>query len=50
VLVEQIDEPGEVGQRSGEAIDFVYDDDINPAVADIRQKFLQAGRSIDPPE
>ena len=41
--VEQLDELGEVGQGTGEPIDLVDDDNIDPAVADVRQQSLQRG-------
>ena len=45
MLVEQLDEPSEVGERSGQAIDLVDDDNVDPALFDVGQQFLQ-GRSF----
>ena len=39
--IEQLDQLCEVGQRSGEAIDLVDDDDVDLAGSDIVQKLLQ---------
>ena len=39
--IEQFDQFCEVGQRSGEAIDLVDDDDVDLAGSDIVQKPLQ---------
>ena len=39
--IEQFDQFCEVGQRSGEAIDLVDEDDVDLAASDIVQKPLQ---------
>jgi hypothetical protein len=41
--VEQFDQLGKIGQRSGQAIDLVYHDDIKLPRADIIQQSLQVG-------
>ena len=41
--VEQLDQLGEVGQGTGQPVDLVDDDDIDPAVPDVRQQSLQRG-------
>src|ERR1700686_3731790 len=41
VLIEQLDELGEVGQRPGQAIDLVDHDDVDPALLDVGEQFLQ---------
>jgi hypothetical protein len=41
VGIEQLDQFCEVGQRSGEAIDLVDDDDVDLPASDIFQKLLQ---------
>src|SRR5271156_4161115 len=38
--IEQLDHPGEVGQGPGQAIDLVYDHDIDRALADTSQHLL----------
>ena len=38
--VEQLDHSGEVGQRSGQAIDLVHDHDIDRALANVRHELL----------
>jgi hypothetical protein len=43
VLVEQLRQLGEIGQRTGQAVDLVDDDDIDLAVADVAQQPLQRG-------
>ena len=43
--VEHVDDLGEVGERPGQAIDLVDDDDVNLAGLDVRQKPLQ-GRAL----
>ncbi len=45
VLVEQFDQLGKVGQRAGQAIDLVDDDDVDLAGSDIVQQPLQ-GRAV----
>ena len=39
--IEQLDQLCEIGQRSGEAIDLVDEDDVDLAASDIVQKPLQ---------
>ena len=41
--VEQLDQLGEVRERAGEPVDLVDDDNIDPAVPDVRQQPLQGG-------
>ena len=45
LLVEQFDQLGEVGQRSGQAVDLVDHDDIDLAGSDVCQEPLQ-GRPV----
>ena len=45
VLVEQLDQLGEVRQRSGQPVDLVDDDDVDLAGSDILQQALQ-GRAL----
>ena len=46
MLVEKLDQLGEVGERPGQAVDFIYDDDVDLPDPDVRQKLLQ-GRAIE---
>jgi hypothetical protein len=39
--VEQLDQLGEVGQGPGQPVDLVDDDNVDPAVPDVRQQPLQ---------
>lgn len=48
MLVEQIDQPGKVGQRSGQAVDLVDDDDVDPAFPDIFQQGLKGSAICGP--
>ena len=48
--VEQLDELGEVGQRAGEPVDLVDDDDSIFRDSDVVEQLCRAGRSIEPPE
>jgi hypothetical protein len=41
--VEQLDQLGEIGERPGQTVDLVDDDDIDLAAADIIQQLLQRG-------
>jgi hypothetical protein len=41
--LDQLDQLGEVRQGTGQAVDLVDHDDIDPAVPDVRQKPLQGG-------
>ena len=50
MLVEELDQLGEVGERAGQPVDLVDDDDVNPSSANVVQQPRQAGLSIDPPE
>jgi len=45
MLVEELNELGEVGERAGEPIDLVDDDDVDPALDHVRQESLQ-GRAF----
>ena len=45
VLVEQLDQLGEVRQRAGQAVDLVDDDDVDLAGPDVLQQPLQ-GRAV----
>ena len=45
MLVEQFDQLGEVGQRAGQAVDLVDDDDIDLPAPNILQQSLQ-GRAV----
>ena len=45
MIVEQLEELGEVGERAGEAIDFVDDDDVDAPRGDIVQQPFQ-GRAL----
>ena len=38
-----LDDLGKVGQRTGQAVDLVADDDIDAAALDVREKLLQGG-------
>ena len=44
--IEALDQLGEVGERAGETIDLVDDDDLHPALSHFGQKLLQ-GRTIE---
>ena len=49
--VEQLDQLGEVGQRSGQPVDLVDDDRRRSAAPwTSASSFCRAGRSIEPPE
>ena len=50
VLIEQLDQLGEVGERAGEPIDLVDHHDVDLAGPDIGQEFCRAGRSREAPE
>jgi hypothetical protein len=41
VRIEQFDELGEIGERAGQAVDLVDDDDLNLARLNVRQQALQ---------
>jgi hypothetical protein len=43
LCVEELDEPGEIGERSGQPVDFVDDNDVDPAGPDIGEQALQRG-------
>ena len=46
MLVEQLDQLGEVGERAGQAIDLIDDDDVDLAGPDLVQQSLQ-GRAVE---
>ncbi len=48
--VKHIDDLGEVGQRTGQPVDLVDDDDLYLLRRNIGEQPLQAGRSIVPPD
>ena len=48
MLVEELDELGEVGERAGEAVDLVDHHHVDRAGRDIRQELLQ-GRAVHRP-
>jgi len=48
MVVEQLDELGEVGERAGQAVDLVDNHDIDLALADIRKKLLKGGAIYRP--
>ena len=39
--VEGLDDPGEVGERAGQPVDFVDEHDVDPAALDLGQQALQ---------
>ena len=41
--VEELDQPGKIGERSGQPVDLVDDDDVDPAGPDIGEQALQRG-------
>jgi hypothetical protein len=43
ICVEQLHQLGEVRQGTGQAVDFIDDDNIDPAVADVGQQSLECG-------
>ena len=43
MLVEQLDQLGEVGERTGQTVDLVDDDDVDLAGADVFEQPLQRG-------
>jgi hypothetical protein len=43
--IEGFDQLGEVGERSGQPVDLVDNDDIDPAVVDVLQELLK-GRAV----
>ena len=46
-----LDDLGEVGERAGEAVDLVDDDDVEPCLASMSASSrCRAGRSMVPPE
>jgi len=47
-LVKDIDDAGEVGQASGQSIDLVENDDIDPSERDVREQSLE-GRALHVP-
>src|SRR6202011_5347594 len=44
--IEDLDDLGEVGERTGQPVDLVADDDIDPPLLDVGQKLLK-GRAVD---
>ena len=50
MLVEQLHQLGEVGQRPGQPVDFVDDDHVHRPRPDVAEGSLSAGRSVLPPE
>ena len=49
-LVEQFDQLGKIGQRPGQPVDLVDDDDVDLAGATSASSFCRAGRSSEAPE
>jgi hypothetical protein len=47
---EELDQFGEVGKRSGEAIDLVNEDDVDLPERTSSRSRCRLGRSVDPPE
>ena len=45
MLIEQLDQLGKVGERTGQAVDLIDDDDVDLAGPDILQQTLQ-GRAV----
>jgi len=45
MLVEQFDQPGKVGERSGEPVDFVHHHDVDLSALDVITPALRAGSS-----
>ena len=43
MLVEQLDQLGEVGERSGEAVDLVDYDSVDTTRLNVREQLLQSG-------
>src|SRR6266850_370661 len=41
--VEDLDQPGKIGERAGQPVDLVDDDDIDPAFPDVGEQALQSG-------
>jgi hypothetical protein len=39
--VEEFDQPGKIGERAGEPVNLVDDDDVDPAGPDIGEQILQ---------
>jgi len=39
--IEKLDELGEIGQGSGQAVDLVDDDDVDPALLDVGEQLLE---------
>ena len=42
-MVEELDQPGKIGERAGQPVDLVDDDDVDPAGSDIVKQALQRG-------
>ena len=43
MLVEELNQLGEVGERSGQPVDLVDDDDVDPSRANGIQQLLESG-------
>src|SRR5207244_12120788 len=41
--VEDLDQPGKIGERTGEPVDLVHDDNVDPASPDVGEQALQRG-------
>ncbi len=41
--LEQIDNSGEVSERSSQAVNFIYNDDVNESIGNIIEQMLQGG-------
>src|SRR5207244_4310950 len=39
--VEDLDQPGKIGERTGEPVDLVHDDNVDPASPDVGEQALQ---------
>ena len=48
--VEEFDQLGKIGERTGQPVDLVDDDHVDPVSANISSSLLRAGLSIEPPE
>jgi len=43
LCVEELDQPGKIGERAGQPVDLVHDHDIDPARPDIGEQALRRG-------
>jgi hypothetical protein len=41
--VEELDQPGKIGERAGQPVDLVDDHDVDPAGSDMGEQMLQGG-------